>query len=88
VGIAYDETPVPRDSLRSPRVPDNDRTWLTLGTTYRYSPNLTFDFGYAHIFVDDPKLKDVPDNDGLHLVSGKYDASVDILSAQVNWKFK
>ena len=88
VGIAYDETPVPRDSLRSPRVPDNDRTWLTLGTTYRYSPNLTFDFGYAHIFVDDPKLKDVPDNDGLHLVSGKYDASVDILSAQMNWKFR
>jgi long-chain fatty acid transport protein len=88
MGVAYDETPIPRDSLRSPRVPGNDRTWLTLGTTYRYSPNLTFDFGYAHIFVDDPKLKDVKDNDELHLLSGEYDASVDILSAQVNWKFR
>jgi long-chain fatty acid transport protein len=87
-GVALDETPIPNDSLRSPRVPGNDRTWLTLGTTYRYSPSLTFDFGYAHIFVDDPKLKNVKDNDGAHLVSGKYDASVDILSAQVNWKFR
>jgi long-chain fatty acid transport protein len=95
-GVAYDETPVPKDSLRSPRVPDNDRTWVTLGLTYRHTPNLTFDFGYAHIFVDDPKLKGVVDNHdpskgettGVHSLSGEYDASVDILSAQVNWKFK
>jgi len=95
-GVAYDETPVPKDSLRSPRVPGNDRTWVTLGLTYRHTPNLTFDFGYAHIFVDDPKLKGVVDNHdpsdgqttGVHSLSGEYDASVDILSAQVNWKFR
>ena len=95
-GAAYDETPIPRDSLRSPRVPGNDRTWLTLGMTYRYTPNLTFDFGYAHLFVDDPKLKGVSDNHlptsgqttGSHSLSGKYDSSVDMLSAQVNWKFR
>ena len=95
-GVALDETPVPSDSLRSPRVPDNDRTWLTLGMTYRHTPNLSFDFGYAHIFVDDPKMKGVSDNHdpskgqttGFHSLSGEYDASVDILSAQVNWKFR
>jgi long-chain fatty acid transport protein len=95
-GAAYDETPVPKDSLRSPRVPGNDRTWLTLGMTYRYTPNLSFDFGYAHLFVDDPKLKGVSDNHiptsgqttGSHSLSGDYDSSVDMLSAQVNWKFR
>jgi long-chain fatty acid transport protein len=95
-GVAYDETPVPSADLRSPRVPDNDRTWLTFGTTYRYSPAITFDFGYAHLFVNDPKLKGVSDNHdptagqptGAHRLSGEYDASVDILSAQVNWKFR
>jgi long-chain fatty acid transport protein len=64
--------------------------------TYRHTPNLTFDFGYAHIFVDDPKIKGVSDNHdpsqgqttGFHSLSGDYDASVNILSAQVNWKFK
>jgi long-chain fatty acid transport protein len=95
-GVALDETPVPNDNLRSPRVPDNERTWLTLGMTYRHTPHLTFDLGYAHIFVDDPKLKNVSDNHnpkagqttGSHMLTGEYDASVDIIGAQVNWRFK
>jgi len=97
-GVALDDTPVPNDSLRSPRVPDNDRIWLSFGTTYHYSPDLTFDFGYAHLFVDDPKLDNVSDNNdptlqypagltGFHTVSGEYDAAVDIFGAAVNWKF-
>ncbi len=95
-GVAYDQTPIPSDSLRSPRVPGNNRTWLALGATYRYSPDMTFDFGYAHLFVDDPKLNGVSDNydptngetTGTHSLSGEYDASVDILGVAVNWKFK
>ena len=43
-GLALDETPVPSDSVRSPRVPDADRTWLTFGLTYSHSRNLSFDF--------------------------------------------
>ncbi|MFW2438398.1 MAG: OmpP1/FadL family transporter [Arenicellales bacterium] len=98
-GLALDQTPVPHDSERSPRVPDADRTWLTLGLTYSHTRNLSFDLGYAHLFVDDPKLDDVPDNHnpnlqfpvgltGFHTVSGKYDSAVDIFGAQVNWRFK
>jgi long-chain fatty acid transport protein len=93
-GVALDETPVPDNSLRSPRVPDEDRIWLSLGATYRYSPELTFDVGYAHLFVDDPKLDSVSDNNippaptGFHDLSGDYDASVDIIGVAVNWKFK
>ena len=98
-GLALDETPVPNDHLRSPRVPDADRTWLTFGLTYSHTPNLSFDFGYAHLFVDDPKLDDVSDNNdptlpfpagltGFHSASGEYDAAVDILSAQINWRFR
>ena len=98
-GLALDETPVPSDSLRSPRVPDADRTWLTFGLTYSHTPNLSFDFGYAHLFVDDPELDGVSDNNdptqqfpagltGFHSISGSYDAAVDILSAQINWRFR
>ncbi|HYQ72446.1 MAG TPA: outer membrane protein transport protein [Gammaproteobacteria bacterium] len=98
-GVALDQTPVPNNNLRSPRVPDEDRIWLSFGATYRYSPDITFDFGYAHLFVDDPKLDNVSDaNDptlpfpagltGFHTVSGDYDASVDIFGVAVNWKFK
>ena len=95
-GLALDESPVPSSSLRSPRVPDEDRIWLTLGATYRHSKELSFDFGYAHLFVDDPKLSGVPDNHdpttgaptGFHSLYGDYDASVDMLGVQVNWKFR
>ena len=93
-GVAYDKTPVPKDSLRTPRVPDADRIWLTFGANYRYSKALSFDFGYAHLFVDDPELNTDDSHDpttgqtsGFHKVKGDYDAAVDILSAQVNWKF-
>ena len=97
-GLALDQTPVPRNSERSPRVPDADRTWLSLGLTYSHTRNLSFDLGYAHLFVDDPKLNDVPDNNnpnqpfpagltGFHSVSGKYDSAVDIFGAAVNWRF-
>jgi long-chain fatty acid transport protein len=95
-GVALDQTPVQKDSLRSPRVPDEDRIWLSFGATYRYSPDISFDVGYAHLFVDDPKLDNVSDNydptrgelTGFHSLSGDYDASVDIIGVAVNWKFK
>ena len=93
-GVAYDQTPVPKDSLRTPRVPDNDRIWLTFGANYRYSKALSFDFGYAHLFVDDPELSNTADahdpavqTSGSHRLKGDYDAAVDIVSAQVNWQF-
>lgn len=94
-GVALDNTPVPSDSDRSPRVPDADRTWLALGATHRYSTDITVDFAYAHLFVDDPKLDGVPSASdpsiGLqdpHLLSGSYDAAVDIIGVQLNWKWK
>ncbi len=98
-GLALDKTPVPNDTLRSPRVPDADRTWLSLGATHQYSKAVKVDFGYAHLFVDDPKLDGVSDaNDptldfpagltGFHSLTGSYDASVDIIGVQLNWKWK
>jgi len=93
-GVAYDETPVPNDKLRTPRVPDEDRYWLTLGAKYSYSRDLTFDFGYAHLFVDDSRVKSNDAYDpttgqtsGFHSLNGEYNSKVDILSAQVNWRF-
>jgi long-chain fatty acid transport protein len=84
-GIAFDEEAIPDDQHRTPRIPGNDRTWLAFGANYRYSPAITFDVGYAHLFVDDPGSNHT-DLSGFNL-TGAYDASVDILSAQVNWTF-
>jgi len=92
-GVALDQTPIANPELRTPRIPGEDRTWLAFGANYSYSKNISFDFGYAHLFVDDPKINNPdahapPLATGFHTLTGEYDASVDILSAQVNWKFK
>lgn len=49
-GAMYDETPTVR-SLRTTRVPDGDRVWLTLGASYYVTETIALNFSYAHIFI-------------------------------------
>jgi long-chain fatty acid transport protein len=93
-GVAFDQTPVPNARLRTARIPDADRTWLSVGANYKYNKQLSFDLGYAHLFVNNPDIDSSDAYDpgtglhtGFHTLKGSYDASVDILSAQVNWRF-
>ena len=92
-GLAFDETPTKSPELRIASLPDEDRLWLTLGAGLQYSKNLSFDFGYAHLFIDDT---DINSEDAIispapgvanHNLNGEYEASVDIVSAQLNWAF-
>ncbi len=82
-GFAYDETPIKNSSLRDPRIPDNNRYFLSAGLQYKPLPYLAFDVGYAHLFVPDPQVNF---NDGQgHILRGKYDAGIDIASASVTF---
>ncbi|SUB24281.1 outer membrane protein transport protein [Avibacterium avium] len=47
-GIAYDEAAAPTEHA-SASIPDTDRTWYSLGATYKFTPNLSVDFGFAHL---------------------------------------
>lgn len=49
-GLAYDEEPI-KDEFRTARIPGDDRTWLTLGASYKVTPASTIDIGYAHLFI-------------------------------------
>jgi long-chain fatty acid transport protein len=84
-GIAYDQTPIPSDEYRTPRIPGNDRKWLAAGLTYAASPAMSIDFALAHLFVSDTAI-DLTDANGYSL-TGTYDSDVNILSAQLNWQF-
>ncbi|WP_249963589.1 porin [Histophilus somni] len=46
-GIAYDESAA--NEHPSASIPDTDRTWYSLGATYNFTPNLSVDFGFAHL---------------------------------------
>lgn len=82
-GVAYDEAPV-SDVYRTPRIPDGARTWVAVGGQYRLSSQSAIDFGYAHLFVNDPGLRSA---DYGTLLKGEYDSQVDILSAQFTHSF-
>lgn len=93
-GAAYDETPVPSTELRTPRIPDNSRRWLAVGASYRPSDAFSFDFAYTHIFISDTAINDTEVTTGGlagvpvgNTLEGEYEASVDIIAAQVQWNF-
>lgn len=56
-GYAYDQSPVPDSAHRTPRIPDTDRNWLTVGASFRPSPKVSVDFGYAHLFGKDGGIR-------------------------------
>ena len=93
-GIAYDESPVPGADYRTPRIPDNDRLWLSLGASYTISQNFSLDFAYVHIFVDDTPIRDTEVSTGGlagvpvgNTLDGEYEASVDLAAIQLQWTF-
>ena len=87
-GLAYDQSPV-RDAQRTPRLPDNDRTWVAIGAQYRFSPSLAIDLAWAYIFVRDPSMNQ---NDGSTatngLISGSYRSNVNIVGLQLTYTAK
>lgn len=88
-GVAYDETPIPNEQRRTPRIPDGNRIWTALGVGYKFSKMVSADLGYAHLFVNHPKIDKTPAGDDLLRggLKGTYDAHVDIASAQLTFTF-
>ena len=86
-GIAYDQAPVP-DATRTPRLPDNDRTWIALGTGWDPSSALHVDLGYAHLMVKNAALNQNAGNPLAYgLLAGTQKTSIDIVAAQLAVKF-
>ena len=86
-GLAYDQTPV-RDAQRTPRLPDNDRTWIAFGAQYRFSPQIVLDAGYTYIFVRDPSINQNEGNTAQNaLIKGTYSSNVNIGALQLTYTF-
>lgn len=89
-GMAYDESPVP-DRYRTPRVPDADRLWTSIGLGCRLGNMTTLDLGYAHIFIREASLRRVSvaggEDAGRGTLIGNYNNSIDIFSAQITARF-
>jgi long-chain fatty acid transport protein len=84
-GVARDNTPT-NDTARTPRLPDQDRTWIAAGLQYRLSRAGVLEVGYAHEFLADPRVNNSVGGAPGALV-GKFKAKADILSLQYSQAF-
>jgi long-chain fatty acid transport protein len=90
-GVAVDSSPV-GNGYRTPRLPDNDRMWVSLGAQWNIGSSFVLDAGYAHLFANDA---DMYQSDGYGaaqgypngLLIGTQKSSIDILGVQGTFKF-
>ena len=87
-GLASDQGAVD-DAHRTPRIPDNDRKWVSMGASYQLSKKTALDFGYTRIFVADGKvnLTAAGDNVTRGNLNGTIKAAINILGAQLRYSF-
>jgi long-chain fatty acid transport protein len=76
-GLAWERSPIQDPDERTLRVPDADRIWASIGASYKWSPRVTIDAAYSHIFVDDSQIDRT--ESGVRLLAN-VESQVDILS--------
>ncbi len=80
-GVAYELSPVTTE-VRTTRVPDNNRLWLSTGLSYDVNDRFTVNASYSHIFV-----KAAPINIASPAYVGESKAFVDIVSVGVTTRW-
>lgn len=89
-GVAYDQTPVDSASYRLVSLPDNDRTWFSVGAAWKPNKDARLDLGAAYLYIKDASINNnqttgqaVPRG----TVSGKYEDSAWLLGIQYSQAF-
>jgi len=85
LGVAYDEAPITSAGLRTPRIPDANRYWFSIGTGYKLNAALSVDIAYIHLFIQDAEMNATTSLG--HSLKGRYKEDDNTLGAQLNWKF-
>jgi long-chain fatty acid transport protein len=90
VGVGYEVSPVDNATTRPLQVPDSNRTWVSVGATYRWSDNCSIDVAYSHgFFEDNVPFERAPAATLLRHVSpviGEANVSADMIG--VSWKWR
>jgi long-chain fatty acid transport protein len=83
-GVARDQTPT-HDSTRTPRLPDNTRTLLSIGVTWHATDAFSVDAAYQHISIETPSI-DAFTSLGTEL-TGDFDGHADLLGIAAQYRF-
>ncbi len=82
-GVAYDPTPIRNSTFRTARIPDSDRFWVTVGTSYK-KDNMQFDLGYSHLFMRTGRSNNTYEGLTLHTRHENYS---NMIGAQIQYNF-
>ncbi|MCE1203599.1 MAG: outer membrane protein transport protein [Holophagaceae bacterium] len=91
-GVAFDKSAVD-DAHRTPRIPDNDRKWVSFGASYAVSKQTTLDFGYSRLIITDGKVQltsgttSADPNLTRGNLNGTIKAEINILGAALRYSF-
>jgi long-chain fatty acid transport protein len=90
VGVAFEKSPI-TDQVRTPRLPDNDRMWYSIGFTNTITPRLSVDLAYSFINVVDTPINITaasgnPNFNGAVSYVGSVSAHINILSLSVRYR--
>ncbi len=91
-GLSFDSGAVD-PAYRTPRIPDNDRTWVSVGVGYAYSKALAFDFAFSHLFIKDSTValvttsSQTDPNFTRGNLSGNYQSSINLIGASLKYSF-
>ena len=83
-GYAYDETPT-TFATRTPRLPDEDRRWYSIGLTWNMSEHVEINAAYTRIQPDTPKIG-ISDANRIALF-GEYSSDVNLLGISGRYSF-
>lgn len=91
-GLAYDRSPV--DNLdRTPRIPDSDRTWFSVGAGWSPNAHTSVDFAVTHIVAPDVRVDlhsgnaQTDPNFFRGNLSGTYKVGIDIVALSARYQF-
>lgn len=82
-GIAQDETPTSIEH-RTPRLPDDDRRWYSIGATWAVSDRMDVDFAYTYLQPDDPKIDF---SSGGSTLAGPFDGDANLFGVSMQYRF-
>ena len=82
-GVGYEWSPSQDPDQKLVSVPDDNRVWLSIGATYKYSETTTFDIAYTHIFVEDGDIT----RPTAPFFTGESEASADIIGVSFKTKW-
>ncbi len=82
-GYAYDETPT-TFATRTPRLPDEDRRWYSIGLTWNMSEQVEINAGYTRIEPDSPKIGV---RESVHALYGEFSSDVNLFGLSGRYSF-